>query len=91
MSLEIAFYIGIFSGATWATIMDSAFPFIFDRLPKPFGCSKCMSFWSALIASVIYSYLWHELGSTVPIFAVLGSASVAHLTAAFASRTFRGL
>lgn len=87
MSLEIAFYIGIFSGAIWSTVMDSAFPHVFDRLIKPFGCSKCMAFWSALIASLIYCVTGHGI---IPIFAVIGSASFAHLTAAFASRTFRG-
>jgi hypothetical protein len=87
MSLEIAFYIGIFSGAIWATIMDSAFPHVFDRLPKPFGCSKCMAFWSALVASFIYAVTGHGI---IPIFAVIGAGAVAHVTAAFASRTFRG-
>ena len=87
MSYETAFYIAIFSGAFWSTIMDSAFPHVFDPLPKPFGCSKCMAFWSTLFSVGSLSYICGDL--LLPV--VLGSASLAHLTAAFGSRTFRGL
>lgn len=91
MSLGHALLIGIFSGCIWSTVMDSAFPRMFDPLPKPFGCSKCMAFWSALAAAAIHSYLWHDISGSIPIFALIGAGAVAHVTAAFASRKFRGL
>lgn len=86
MNYETVFCIAIFSGAFCSTLMDSAFPYIFDQYRKPFGCSKCMAFWVTLITITSISYLCNS----IQILQILGGASLAHFIAAFASRTFRG-
>jgi hypothetical protein len=73
------------NGLVWSGIMDKAFPRFFDQLPKPFGCSGCMAFWAAVIASVIY---------TVPPFPMFTPESIAIpfvslFTACLGYRAFR--
>lgn len=66
--------------------MDATFPRFFDQLPKPFGCSKCMSFWTTLIYVATYTFST----VTIPVELInLTIPFVAALVAAFGYRTFR--
>lgn len=73
------------NGLVWSGIMDKAFPRFFDQLPKPFGCSGCMAFWVAVIASVIYTV------TPFPMFTMSSIAIpfVSLFTACLGYRTFR--
>lgn len=77
MRLEL-FLIAIANGCAWSGLMDGAFPHLFHQLSKPFGCSKCMSFWSMLI-SVSLNFQ-HPIEFMLPF--------VSMLVAAFGFRTF---
>lgn len=80
------FLIAIYNGCFWSGVMDAALPMYFDRLPKPFGCSKCMAFWSTLIYVLIYTFAT----VTIPIELInLTLPFVSALVAAFGYRTFR--
>lgn len=78
--------IAICNGCFWSGLMDAAFPFYFDRLPKPFGCSKCMAFWSMTIYVLFYTFAT----VTIPIELLnLTIPFVSALVAAIGYRTFR--
>ena len=65
--------------------MDTALPRYFDRLPKPFGCSKCMAFWS-MLTNLIVNFVWYGLNFDADM---LTLPFVSALVAAFGYRTFR--
>lgn len=84
MKLELILW-AICNGALISGLMDGAFPRYFDNLPKPFGCSKCMAFWTTTlyiaVRSIVLIPMINYSDMCIPF--------VAFMVAAFGYRTFR--
>jgi hypothetical protein len=72
-------------GLIWSGIMDKAFPRFFDQLPRPFGCSGCMAFWTGCAYSATITLL------PVPMFTpeTVAIPFVSLFTACLGYRTYR--